>query len=211
MRNNLLPIAKEGWKYLLFSFVSFSLFLLLDWNFFATIAFFTTLLFLFFFRNPERELPTFEADSFVSLSDGVVNSIEEIKDVEGYFYKVEIEGSYLDVALLRMPMQAQLTKFKKYSGTRVSKQSSLFNTLNENISLTFEDENKNNFRVDFRVKNSFCALEADILVAQKLNQAVRFGFMLQGVTTLYLPSNFRLNIQKGNRLKASESLIGYFS
>ncbi len=210
MRNNLFPIAKEGWKYLFLSLPLSILFLLVDWNLLAFITFIITLFSFYVFRNPERELPLFEANSFLAPSDGVVNSIEEINE-NGYLYKVEIEGSYLDVALLRVPMKAQLISSQKYNGTRVSKQSSLFEALNENLTLTFEDEQNNNFRVEFRVKNSFCSLESNLIVAQKLNQAARFGFMLHGVTTLYLPSNFRLNIQRGNRLKASESLIGYFS
>jgi len=210
MRNNLFPVAKEGWKYLFYSASLTLFFLAIDWDFFAFFTFLTTLFSFYIFRNPEREFPSFEANSFLAPSDGVVNSIEEINE-NGYLYKVEIEGNYLDVSLLRMPMKAQLIGSLKYHGTRVSKHSSLFTSLNENLSLTFEDESKNIFRVDFRVKNSFCALESDLIVAQKLNQASRFGFMLHGVTTLYLPSNFRLNIQRGNRLKASESLIGYFS
>ena len=210
MRNNLFPVAKEGWKTLFFSFSAFLLFILIDWNFLAFLSLLLTLSFLFIFRNPERELPAFEINSFVSPVDGVVKSIEEIKG-DAYAYKVEIEGSYLDVALLRMPTAAKLLKLQSFNGTRVSKNSKLYSDLNENTSLTFEESSSNKYRVDLKVKNSFISLHVDLIEGQKVNQASRFGLMLQGVTTIYLPSNFRLNTQVGTRLKASESLIGYFS
>jgi phosphatidylserine decarboxylase len=210
MKSNLLPIAKEGWKYILTSFALFLLFSIFDWDFLATLTFITTALLLFFFRNPERELSALQENSFVAPSDGVVRSIEEIYEGE-YLYKIEIEGSYLDVALLRMPAVAKVLSVTNYKGTRVSAESSLFSSLNEQSSLLFEDSTKNRFMMNFKLKNSFSGLEVDLIEAQKLNKAARFGFMLHGVTTLYLPSNFRLNIQEGNRVKAAESLIGYFS
>ena len=42
-------------------------------------------------------------------------------------------------------------------------------------------------------------------------QAHRYGFMLNGLSSIYLPSNSRVGIKEGMTLKAGESLIGYFS
>jgi len=35
--------------------------------------------------------------------------------------------------------------------------------------------------------------------------------MMSGISELYLPKNFRLNISQGDEVKASQTLLGYFS
>jgi phosphatidylserine decarboxylase len=77
--------------------------------------------------------------------------------------------------------------------------------------LVFEDSNKNRIKVVHRVKQSFAPLYLDVIELQNLRQTSRYGMMINGVTTLYFPSNFRVNVNVGNELKASESLMGYFS
>jgi len=62
-----------------------------------------------------------------------------------------------------------------------------------------------------RLKQSFDSIHIDAFVNQTRLQGGRYGVMLNGVTTLYLPLNFRLNVNVGNQVKASETLVGYFS
>ena len=61
------------------------------------------------------------------------------------------------------------------------------------------------------LKQSFDEIRIAAKESQSLLQGSRYGVMISGVTTIYLPQNFRLNINIGSELKASESLIGYFS
>ena len=210
MRANLFPVAQEGWKYIASTSAFLILFTLLD---FDLLTFFTSLLligFIYLFRNPERQLPMFEKLSVVSPSDGVVKAIVELQESE-YSYRVDIESSSLDVAVLRTPLNAKLESVIKYNGTRVSKNSNLFNGTNENVELVFIDENENRLKIVHTLKQSFAPLFIDIIKSQNLQQTTRYGLMLNGVTSIYLPNNFRLNVNVANELKASESLIGYFS
>jgi len=53
-------------------------------------------------------------------------------------------------------------------------------------------------------------IEVESLKPHSLYQGARYGVMVNGITTLYLPENFRLNISTNDELTASETLIGYF-
>lgn len=210
MRSNLLPIAKEGWNYIAGAVAFFILFAFLDFGSWQFLAFIAALLFIFVFRNPERANLYYQENSVVSPVDGVVNSIEELKD-DDYAYKVEIENSYLNVSLLRVPFTSSLIHVEKQSGARLSKFSPLSKSINENAELVFLDKNSNSMKVSHRLKQSFIGIEIEPIKAQNLYQGSRYGIMLNGITTLYLPQNFRLNVSVGAELTASETLIGYFT
>lgn len=210
MRANLLPVAQEGWRYIAYAFSFFIFFAIFD---FDLLTFFSSLLLIaliYSFRNPERQLPMFEKLSVVAPSDGVVKAIVELDDA-AFAYRVEIESSSLDVGVLRAPLNATVESVRKFNGTRVSKSSKLFNDTNENVELVFVDENDNKLKVTHTLKQSFSPLFIDIIESQSIHQTARYGLMLNGVTSIYLPHNFRLNVNVSNELKASESLIGYFS
>jgi phosphatidylserine decarboxylase len=210
MKTNLLPLAKEGISYFLYSLAFFILFLFLDFDFLAFLTFTITLFIGYSFRNPERELCVFEASSFLSPVDGIVQSIEELEDNE-YAYKIEIQSSCTDVAVLRVPSNAIVSKLLKCNGARTSKDSKLFTTLNENVEISFITQEENKFKIIHTLERSFAPLFIELDEKQKLFQTARYGLMLNGRTSIYLPQNFRVNITIGSELKASESLMGYFS
>ena len=210
MRANLLPVAQEGWKYIASTFAFLILFFLLDLDLLSFLTSLLLLTFIYSFRNPERQLPMFEKLSVVSPCDGVVKAIVELENSE-YAYRVDIESSNLDVGILRTPLNARLESIIKYNGSRVPKNSKLFNSINENVELLFIDENHNKLKIVHTLKQSYAPLFIDIIKDQNLQQTARYGLMLNGVTSIYLPNNFRLNVNVDNELKASESLMGYFS
>lgn len=210
MNKNLFPIAKEGVLFILVGFFTLLLFLILELKFLLFIGLLTLIFLIFSFRNPERLVPEFSDLSVLAISDGVVNSIEEIDDTE-YAYKIEIESSFLDVGILRAPFDATLIKSLYKNGAKVSKISELNLDLNEMLELTFQDYKKNKLKVVHRVKQSFSSIYCDLSSSQKIRQASRYGLMINGVTTIYLPHNFRVNVHVGDEIKSSESLMGYFS
>ena len=210
MKSNLLPIAKEGWLYIGYSLLAFIIFAILDLELFELLAFLFAIFFIFVFRNPERELPRFEKNSVISPVDGTVLAIDEIDDTE-YAYKVTVDNSYLDVSILRSPVSGIIYSVKQENGSRLGENSLLSEKLNENASIVFEDVNSNKLKVSHRLKHSFNGIKIDSIKSQNMLQTSRYGVMVNGVTAIYLPQNFRLNITVGNELKASESLVGYFS
>ena len=210
MKNNLFPVAKEGRKYIGYTALSFMFFALFDFDILEFISFVALLFFIFVYRNPERLAPNFQKNSVVSPVDGVVTSIEEIDDKD-YAYKIEIESSYLNVSFLRAPLNASLKSINKKNGARLPKIDDLAKKINENAELIFEDNQKNKVKIIHMAKQSFDGIEIGVIEGQNILQSSRYGLMINGLTTLYLPQNFRLNISVGNELIASESLIGYFS
>lgn len=210
MKNNLLPVAKEGWNYTLSAVLFFIVFTFLDLDFLQFFAFIATLFFIFVFRNPEREHPYYQENSVISPVDGVVSSIEELKD-DKYAYKVEIDSSYFNVSQLRVPFSSSLESIEKQNGARLSNLCTISRSINENTELIFIDKNSNSIKILHRLKQSFMGININAIKSQNLYQGSRYGLMINGITALYLPKNFRLNVNIGAELIASEALIGYFT
>ena len=210
MRNNLLPIAKEGLPYIFCSIGFFILFGFLDFDFLQFFVFLAIIFFIFTFRNPERELPNFQEASVVTPSDGIISNIEELKD-DKYAYKVEINSNYFNVSLLRVPLTSTVKEVKILHGARVSKFNPLHVEINENATIIFQDTNDNTLKITHQLKQSFKTLNIELINLQHLNQGTRYGVMLNGITTIYLPKNFRLNVSVGSEVHASQSLLGYFT
>ncbi len=210
MKSNLFIIVKNGWSYLAYAVVAFFIFTFLDIEFLAFLSFLAVVGFIYIFRNPERELPTFEKKSILSPVDGTVTQILTLEESD-FAYRVDILTSYRDVSVLRAPITATLKSLEMTHGTRVSQNSKLFTDLNEKCELVFVNDDLNEVKVVHRLTQSFTPLSVDIIKAQNVYQTARYGFMLSGITSIYLPNNVRLNVNVANELKASESLIGYFS
>jgi len=210
MNNNLLPLAKEGWKYTGYSLLAFIIFAILDLEPLEYLSFVVVIFFIYLFRNPERVVQHLDSGSLLSPVDGFVLSIENVKDSQ-YAYKVEIQSSYSDVSILRTPFDSTLVSSKIYTGSKLSNYSPLSKKINSKAELLFEDENSNKIRVVHTLKQSFNELKVDAVVSQKLTKGLRYGSMINGTTTLYIPSNFRLSVNVGNRVEGSQTLVGYFS
>lgn len=211
MKNNLYPVAKEGFSYIFVTVILFFFFHFFSFAFLEFFSFLAILFFIYIFRNPERMVQNYEPKSIASPVDGTVIAIEEIEE-EGYKYKVVIDSSYLDVALLRAPMSAKIVQLKAQKGARLShKYSTLAAKLNSCVFIVFENITGNKVKVSHKLKQSFEEIGIDAQQSQSLHQGARYGVMVFGTTTLYLPANFRLNVQTGSQIVASDTLIGYFS
>lgn len=211
MKSNLYIIVKHGWSYIAYALLALIIFMLLGMKTLAFLAFVTLGLFIYLFRNPERELSTFGKESIVSPVDGVVTQIVTLEDDKEYAYRVDIVSSYLDVSLLRVPMNSTLETMQIRKGTRVSQESKLFHDLNESCEMIFVNDDMEKIKVVHTLTQSFVPFVVDVIKGEKLHQTSRYGFMAAGLTSIYLPNNVRVNVNLMNELKASETLIGYFS
>ena len=209
MKTNIFPISHHAIKYIVTSFVLFTIFWIIDFDFLAFVSFVSIFVFAYFYRNPERELSFFEINSAVSPVDGVVNFIEELVDEE-YAYKIEIEGSYLDVGILRVPFDSTVEKSVVQKGTRLPKSSLLCGKINENAELIFRSSASNSIKVHHILKESVTSINIDVHEGDKLREGSRYGSMVHGHTNIYIPRNFRLNIDVGHKVSASQTLLGYF-
>ncbi len=208
MKNNLLPLAKEGWSYVAYSFIAFLVLGFLDLEFLQFFSFLAILLFLYIFRNPEREVPSFEKGGIVSPVDGVITSIQELHD-SNFSYKISIESSYFNVSILRTPIESNLKSINVLRGAKLSKLSKLRDKLNENVEFVFEDSNSNKIKVTHQNVLGFSDIKFDAFVSKRLVQGSRYGLMTKGITNVYFPKNTKLDVVVGMELKACESIMAY--
>ncbi|MGW8288560.1 MAG: phosphatidylserine decarboxylase, partial [Desulfobulbales bacterium] len=92
MKEPQIPVAREGYPFIIFAgFVTFIV-ALLGYEFFAVTGIFLTGFVLYFFRDPERIIPDAE-DAVVSPADGKVILVEKMFDdrfVNEHVYKISI-------------------------------------------------------------------------------------------------------------------------
>jgi len=210
MKNNLFIISKNGWQPIATFFGLFLFFMLFDFDFFATVSLFVMIFLLFVYRNPERTVASYSEGTILSPVDGVVKRIESLEDSD-FGYKIEIESSYKDVALLRAPISATLSDVSLVHGSRVTKFSPLFEKLNESAEILFETKDAKRVKVVHRLKQSISPVELGVNEGEEILCASRYGYMLNGLTTIYLESDTRLNIQVGQEIKAVQTLLAYSS
>ena len=210
MKNNLFIISRSGYRYIGYALLAAFLFEIFDLEFFSLVSFMLALFFIYSFRNPEREISFLDDKAVVSPVDGVVKSIDELQN-DRYAYRVLIESSYMDVGVLRAPLSGHIEDVQVIRGARISKKSKLFYDLNETAEVVFADVYNNHIKVIHRLKQSFAPMNIDIPKNDTLHKGTRYGYAINGISELYLPKNFRLDIKQNNEMKAAQSLIGYFS
>lgn len=209
-KSNLFPVAKEGWNYIGYGVLLFIVLSILDLEFLGLFCFVGILFLIYIYRNPERLTSFYQQKSIVSPVDGKIISIEEIDDKE-YAYKIEIQSGYFDVSILRVPFKATLKSFELLRGAKLSFSDNLAKKVNERATIVLEDESKNSVKIEHIVKKSFDKLHVDAKLSQEYSQGSRYGVMLTGITTIYLPRNVRINVSPNNEVLGSESLLAYFS
>jgi len=209
MNNDTLPISKEGWNYVGYSIAIFIFFVILHLNILSFIALAFIVFFTFLYRNPERESISFMENSVVSPVDGRVVYIENLIDSE-YSYRVEIDTRCSNIGFLRSPMNAKVIDLEVIKGTKLPISSELFAKLNENTTLIFEDEASHKIKIQHFSKVSFDDIKIDIVQNQNLTLSSRYGFMLNGLTSIYLPKDFQIDVRAGTQLFASITPIGSF-
>jgi phosphatidylserine decarboxylase len=154
--------------------------------------------------------PYYEDNALISPVDGVVSSIEELEDSR-FAYKVTLESDYSNVSVLRVPMKAEVTDITHFHGTRVGQTSPLFTKTNETLTYELHASEKNFIQVVHRVKQSIDTIHADIKQNTRILAGHRYGVMINGITEIYIPHNFRINVDVGVQVEASTTLLGYFS
>lgn len=207
MKSNLLPIAKEGFIFLYISAALFALFFFFGFEYLSFIALSAMIFFVYAFRNPERAITLYEDGSIVSPVDGIVTTIKELQDGSQL---IEIDSSLSDVALLRAPFSSKIIDAKICYGAKLPLEHPLAKHLNEHAQVTFTDRASNTLTVKQILKQSFTSISLDAKKDIELFQGVRYGFAYNSLTTMTLPSNFKLRIGVGSVLTASQTLIGVF-
>ncbi|WP_343352983.1 phosphatidylserine decarboxylase [Helicobacter mastomyrinus] len=202
-------IAKQGWIGALVLLGAFLLTLWFDWNLCAFVLFVLLVLWLIMFRNPERIPNINESNAFTSPVDGI---IRDIQSIEGEI-NILIETRFIDVGVIRAPydvVKGECQEKRGLSLTCCAKDKT--NLLN--ASMSFQSLEDRKFTLDFY---PIFFSSHHIFASSDLNVGERIGFMKAGMTRINIPQQKGLNaaevelkVSIGDRVKALQSVIGYF-
>lgn len=195
-------MVKEG-----LPFVGIALIIALIFAFFSIwigVAIFgaLTLFMAYFFRNPNRNVPT-DSNIIVSPADGRVTRVEENED--GKF--VSIFLSPLDVHINRSPIAGKITKAVYTYGKKTPATSNNASLVNERNSLFIEGE-----KISV-ICTQIAGIVARRIVCWKhegdqLSLGERFGLIkFSSRTDLQMPSNVEVLVKVDDKVKGGETII----
>lgn len=212
MRNAHQPIATEGYPFIaLFGFVTL-VFALLGWGFLTVLLLALTLFTVYFFRNPERAVPT-ETDAVVAPADGKVIFVGEVME-DRYFLgpavKVSIFMSVFDVHVNRAPVSGKVVEQFYNKGEFFNASLDKASLHNEQAGLLLETPEGRRLLVV-----QIAGLVARRIVTYpQLGDAVergrRYGLIRFGSRVdVFLPPGTDVAVTIGDRTVAGESILAF--
>jgi phosphatidylserine decarboxylase len=206
------PIAKAGWPIIFASaFVTFVL-ALTGLAVLSMIGISVTLFICNFFRDPDRLTPD-KNDAVISPADGRIvftGVVNENPFIDGSCLKIGIFMNIFNVHVNRIPFSGKIKKISYYPGKFYSADKEKASTDNEHNALILETDKQ----------QSICFVQIAGLIARRIICHVqeaqdvicgqRFGLICFGSRVdVYLPADAILSVDKGDKVKAGTSILGY--
>ncbi len=210
-RSDTVLISRHGWDILIpLGILTIFLLLITGINLVSTLCLLFFAFLVYLHRNPERISNYSNDGSILSPVDGHVKSIRSIDHSpidQKPGFEVVIESFYTDTAVLRAPIDGEMTIDLLERGAMLMLNSPDIN-LNEHAFIRFSSKVG-----DVLVHHTLGSWARPLKfgVEGKILQNHRYGFMLNGQSVIYLPSNSRVGIKEGMTLRAGESVVGFFS
>jgi phosphatidylserine decarboxylase len=202
-------VIREGFYIALIIFLLSLVSLVLGFILVSTVLCLLALFVLFFFRNPEREIPV-EEDTVVSPADGRVVDVRKIKE-DQYFHKemicISIFLSIFNVHVNRSPYSGKVESVKYTKGKFLPafrEKASLLNEQNA-IVISYKD-------VGILVKQIAGIIarrvvcwvkEGDQLERGQHLGLIRFGSRVD----IFLPVDVQIEVSVGDKIKGGETII----
>ena len=172
-----------------------------------------TLFCLYFFRDPERIVPT-EQNILVSPADGTVASIIEASgpkelEMEGEtFTRISVFLSVFDVHVNRLPLSGEIAALRYVPGEFLDAADENASELNERQYVQIKDEAGDTFVVSQVAGLVARRILCDLSVGQQGNRGDRFGLIRFGSRTdIYLPSGYEAIVLEGQKMIGGETVI----
>ena len=206
------PISRDGWLYLGILAV-LSVLAYWVWSWLATIPIILFLFTLFFFRNPEREVPTDEL-TLVSPADGVIMDVERVFEdqfLNGESIRVRIFLSIFNVHVNRCPMAGTVV-FRSYRpGQMIPAFKSHASELNEKNYVGIQNKHLQILVTQvtgFIARRIVCWVQKGDL----MGKGERFGLIKFGsCTEIFVPTNVAIKVSAGEKVRGGISVIGRVS
>lgn len=214
MKHQHIPIAKEGYPFIIFcGFLTF-IWAILGFVILAAIGIVLTGFTTWFFRDPVRVSPD-DPDAIICPADGKVIILKEIDDnrfLHGRVLKISIFMNVFNVHVNRIPHQGTVEDIHLKAGKFYAADHDKAALKNEYCAITMCT--KTGIR--------YCVVQVAGLIARRivcraqkgdsLNGGERYGLIRFGSRVdLYLPTDTRINVQLRQKVKAGETILGYFN
>ena len=214
-----LRIAPEGYGIITFAFIICVFFNVLTIYFnlawLSLIA--NTMIFLFvgtcfFFRDPKRKISSKHQD-FLSPADGTVLSIQNYQDPKiGSAKKISIFLSVLNVHRQWVPLNSKVVDTHYNPGTFFGAFLDKASEKNEQTSIYFSDNENNIYRIKQIAGFVARRIVNHMSPNSDVNQGENLGFIKFGSRVeIIVPSNFKVNVKKGMKVKGCKTVIGKFN
>lgn len=213
--NNRLPLAREGFPFIGMGIGIFVLFACLGWTTLTIIAGLVTLFVIYFFRDPERHHSARE-NAVLTPADG---RILEIRAVDGKdnplgrsAIKVSIFMNVFNVHVNRIPIQGTIKNISYHPGKFLSADLDKASEQNENNRITLETADSKEILIiqiaGLVARRIACWIErGDPVETGQRFGLIRFGSRLE----VFLPTDSKIAIQVGQKVKAGETVMGYLT
>ncbi len=205
------PLAAPGYPFILATGGLTLVFWLLNWGLLASLSMLATAFLLYFFRNPERTIPT-DLTAIVSPADGKVILVDEVSENEFLLSpsrRVAIFMNVFDVHVNRAPVAGRVVVSRHRPGRFLAAFKEEASRVNEQHTVLWETP------AGLRVLTVQIAglLARRIIPAFQegdvLAKGAPFGIICFGSRVdLYMPRNCGIMVKVGDRVKAGESIVG---
>jgi phosphatidylserine decarboxylase len=205
------PLASEGYPFILFSAFATLAFSLLDLVVPALGALLLTAFVTYFFRDPARVLPE-EKDAIVSPADGKVIVVREMDDdcfLHERVHKISIFMNVFNVHVNRIPLAGTVERVVLTPGRIYAADKDKAVLHNERCALTVATPAGVRYAVvqiaGLIARRIVCRAEPGdrVTVGQRYGM-IRFGSRLD----LYLPLATEIRVREGELVRAGESVLG---
>lgn len=205
------PVARAGYAFIFVAAFTTAVLALLELTVLALFGLVCTLFICYFFRDPDRVVPTAE-NLVVSPADGKVIAIKNLAEspfYDGACVKISIFMSIFNVHVNRIPYDGRITRTSYHPGKFFSANLDKASKDNEHNAVWLETENG----------RQICFVQIAGLVARRIicqvqsgdsvRKGQRFGLICFGSRLdVYLPPTVRLRVAVGNHIKAGTSALG---
>ncbi len=213
--HNKLPVAWEGIPFIIIGIGFTSILLIINWESLAIPLAVLTLLTIYFFRDPERTHVTNEK-AVLTPADGKIISIDKLNNGDNHFQdraiKISIFMSIFNAHINRIPIRGKIAQLSYHPGKFFSANRDKASLCNEHNIVTLETYNRKKIVfvqiAGLIARRISCWVnKGDYVETGQRFGLIRFGSRLE----VYLPHDSTLMVEKGGKVKAGQTVIGYLS
>lgn len=205
------PIAAQGYPLILAGVVLVFLGWIGHWPWITVLGLASAGFFAYFFRDPERDIPT-EPGVIISPADGKVVLVDEVQEkdfLESTARRVAIFMNVFDVHVNRSPVAGVVKDMRHRPGEYQAAFRQEAALRNEQQAVILEGETGQRVLVVQIAGLLARRIIPFVKPGQQLSLGERFGMICFGSRVdLYLPPDSPIEVKVGDRVKAGSSIIG---